>query len=133
VEALTLDGVKGAVMQQLHAGNIEVRPRHASGGARGVLSLSLSPPPPPTPRHTRTYAHTQDIALTHMYTHTHTRIHTHSPQVNVVGDFEAQELEGLVLAYLGTVAPRPEAGMPQDRCGGALMVTRRSDSPGARR
>lgn len=36
-------------------------------------------------------------------------------QVNIVGDFDAEQLEELCLKYLGTVAPRPQAGFPEDR------------------
>jgi hypothetical protein len=116
---LTLEGVREAVMQQMHAGNIEVRARPAGGGARGLCAARAtvaprrprrgaphalpalttpkpSPPAPPPP----------------------------PPQVNIVGDFEAPELEELCLAYLGTVAPSDGAGTPADRLGGAHGAAR---------
>jgi len=41
---------------------------------------------------------------------------TPTPKVNIVGDFDSSELEGLCLAYLGTVAPQEGAGTPADGC-----------------
>jgi hypothetical protein len=151
VEVLTLDGVRDAVMQQLHAGNIEVRgascrqaaaegappparsalarvpsPRvgrgraaamgvggvvgvgvgvrvaEGGGGGRGPAARAPGPTPPPPGG---SIENPLDLKLSNR-------------QVNIVGDFESQELEQLCLAYLGTVAPSEGAVTPADRCVG---------------
>lgn len=150
IAALDLEGMRTAVMRQVHAGNVEVRGRgrgvapgvsrgeHWVGqGGQGCRSMPTWLRGTRGPPGSAAAARPQQEAplpcpssvllecLHELLDSALTPLHPAAAQVSVVGDFDPAELEACVLKYLGTVSPEPKVPLPEDpaqRLGRPLQI-----------